>query len=62
MANLSKGFKVPCLNTYGGSGDRLNHLKAFRSMMMLHTAPDAILCIAFLATLTKVVRILYSNI
>ena len=49
-------FKLSKFESYDGTSDPVDHLEAFRTMMLLHGAPDAILCQAFLSTLTGAAR------
>ena len=49
-------FKMPQTELYDGSTDLLDHLKAFKALMLLHRANGGTLCWAFLATLRKAVR------
>ncbi|EHA8590261.1 hypothetical protein COCNU_scaffold016490G000050 [Cocos nucifera] len=37
-------FELPQFESYNGTSDPVNHLEAFRTMILLHGAPDAILC------------------
>ena len=53
---ISPQFKMPQTELYDGSVDPLDHLKAFKALMLLHEANDGTLCQAFLATLRKVAR------
>ena len=41
---ISSNFKLPQFESYDGTSDLVDHLEAFRTMMLLHEAPDAILC------------------
>ena len=49
-------FKMPQTKIYDGFADPLNHLEAFKALMLLHGANDGTLCRAFLATLRKEAR------
>ena len=49
-------FKMPQTKLYDGSSDPLDHLEAFKALMLLHGANDGTLCWAFPSTLRKVVR------
>ena len=49
-------FKMPQTELSDGSSDPLDHLEAFKVLMLLHGANDRTLCQAFPATLRKVVR------
>ena len=44
-------FKMSQTKLYDGSIDSLDHLEAFKALMLLHKANDGTLCQAFLATL-----------
>ena len=49
-------FKMSQTKLYDGSVDHLDHLEAFKALMLLHGANDRTLCWAFLATLRKASR------
>ena len=49
-------FKMPQTELYDSSVDSLDHLEAFKALMLLHGANDGTLCWAFLATLRKEMR------
>ena len=49
-------FKMPQTKLYNGSTDPLNHLEAFKVLMLLHGANDGTLYRAFSATLRKAGR------
>ena len=49
-------FKMPQTELYDGSVDPLDHLEAFKALMLLHGANEGTLCWAFLATLRKAAR------
>ena len=49
-------FKMPQIELYDGSFDPLDHLEAFKALMLLHGANDGTLCWAFSATLRKAAR------
>ena len=49
-------FKLPHFESYDGTTDPIDHLEAFRTTMLLHGAPDAILCRAFPSTLKGAAR------
>ena len=55
-------FKMPQTELYDGSSDPLDHLEAFKALMLLHGANDGTLCWAFPATLRKAVRQWFSNL
>lgn len=42
---------------YDGSTDPLDHLEGYKALKILEDASDALLSLAFLATLRKVVRV-----
>ena len=44
-------FKMPQTELYDDSTDPLDHLEAFKALILLHGANDGTLCQAFLATL-----------
>ena len=41
---IPPNFKLPQFESYDGTSDPVDHLEAFRTMMLLHGTPDAILC------------------
>ena len=49
-------FKMLQIELYDSSTDPLDHLKAFKALMLLHGANDGTLCWAFSTTLRKTVR------
>ena len=49
-------FKMPQTELYDGSSDPLDHLEAFKALMLLHGANDGTMCRAFSATLRKAAR------
>ena len=55
-------FKMPQIELYNGSVDPLDHLKAFKVLMLLHGANDGTLCLAFSATLRKATRQWFFNL
>ena len=55
-------FKMPQTKLYDDSADLLDHLEAFKALMLLHGANDRTLCWAFLATLRKATRQWFSNL
>ena len=57
---IPSNFKLPQFESYEGTSDPVNHLEAFRTMMLLHGMPDTILCRAFPSTLKEAVRNWYS--
>ena len=46
-------FKMPQTELYDGSFDPLDHLEAFKALMLLHGANDGTMCQAFLTILRK---------
>ena len=59
---IPPNFKLPQFESYDGTSDPVDHLEAFRMMMLLHGAPDAILCRAFPSTLKEAARNRYSTL
>ena len=55
-------FKMPQTELYDGSADLLDHLEAFKDLMLLYGANDGMLCQVFPATLRKVARQWFSNL
>ncbi|XP_077223965.1 uncharacterized protein LOC143857425 [Tasmannia lanceolata] len=51
-----RGFKMPTVPQYDGTTDHVDHLKTFRTMMLLQGASDSFLCRAFPTTLTGAAR------
>ena len=49
-------FKMPQIELYDGFIDPLDHLEAFKALILLHGANDGMLCWAFPATLRKATR------
>ena len=49
-------LKMPQTELYDGSTDPLDHLEAFKALMLLHGANDGTLCRAFPVTLRKAIR------
>ena len=49
-------FKMPQTELYDGFADPLDHLEAFKVLMLLHGANDRTLCQAFSTTLRKLAR------
>ena len=60
--SIPPNFKFPQFESYDGTSDPVDHLEAFRTMMLLHGAPDAILCRAFPSTLKGAARNWYSTL
>ncbi|EHA8590342.1 hypothetical protein COCNU_scaffold017266G000020 [Cocos nucifera] len=59
---VPQNFKLPQLESYDGTSDPVDHLEAFRTMMLLHDASDAMLCRAFPSTLKEAARNWYSTL
>ena len=59
---IPPNFKLPQFESYDRTSDPVDHLEAFRTMMLLHDAPDAILCRAFPSTLKGTARNWYSTL
>ena len=53
---VSPWFKMPQIELDDGSVDPLDHLEAFKALMLLHETNDGTLCRAFLAMLRKATR------
>ena len=54
---VSNRFKMPAIESFDGSVDPMDHIEGYRALMTLQGASDTLLCIAFLATLKKAVRV-----
>ncbi|XP_014679194.1 PREDICTED: uncharacterized protein LOC106819047 [Priapulus caudatus] len=59
---IPPNFKLSQFESYDGTSDPVDHLEAFRTMMLLHGAPDTILCRAFPSTLKGAARNWYSTL
>ena len=55
-------FKMRQTKLYDGSANPLDHLEAFKALMLLHGANDGTLCWAFPATLRKATRQWFFNL
>ena len=55
-------FRLPQLESYDSSKDPLDHIKSFKTLMLLQMTPDEVMCRAFLMTLERVVRVWFSKI
>lgn len=53
---ISYWFKMLSVESYDGSTDPIDHLKGYKILIGFQGVSDAILCLAFLATLKKVTR------
>ena len=49
-------FKLSQFESYDRTSDPIDHLKAFRTMMLLHGMPDAILCRVFPSILKEATK------
>ena len=59
---IPPNFKLSQFESYDGTSDPVDHLEAFQTMMLLHGAPDAILCRAFPSTFKEAARNWYSTL
>ncbi|GKU95365.1 hypothetical protein SLEP1_g8732 [Rubroshorea leprosula] len=57
-----EGFKIPHLETYGGSGDSDEHLHTYQAIMKIQNAIDAMMCKVFPATLKSTARRWYHKL
>lgn len=57
---LPSSFKLPQFKSFDGMIKSIDHLEAFRTVMLLHGALDTILCWAFPSTLRGTARYWYS--
>ena len=55
-------FKMPQTELYDGSAEPLDHLEAFKALMLLHGANEGTLCRAFPTTLRKTARQWFSSL
>ena len=53
---IPSNFKLPQFESYDETSDPIDHLEAFRTMMLLYGTSDAILCRAFPSTLKGVIN------
>ena len=53
---ILSNFKLSQFESYDGTTDPIDHLKAFQIMMLLHVILDTILCRAFPSTLKEAAR------
>ena len=54
--SIPSQFKMPQTKLYDSPVDPLDHLEAFKALMLLHGVNDGTLCRAFPATLQKASR------
>ena len=55
-----KGFKLPTMESYDGTIDRINHLEIFCTSMSIQGVDDALMCKAFPTILKTVARSWFS--
>ena len=53
---------MSAIESFDDSADPIDHIEGYRALMALQGAFDALLCIAFPATLKKVVRVWFSGL
>ena len=58
--SVSEWFKMSNIEPYEGITDPLDHLESYKALMRIQGTIDALLCLAFLATLWKLARVWYS--
>jgi len=59
---LPPKFHLPQLESFDSSRDPLDHIKLFKTLMLLHMTPDEVMCRAFLTTLKGVARVWFSKL
>ena len=55
-------FRMPQVDPYDGTTDPLDHLESYKALMRVQGATDALLCIAFPATLRKAARVWFTRL
>ena len=55
--SLAPKFCLPQLESYDGSKDPLDHIKLFKTLMLLQKTPNKVMCRAFLTILKGVARV-----
>lgn len=55
-------LRLPQLDLYDGTTNPFDHLESYKALMQVQGATDALLCIAFSATLRKVAHAWYSRL
>ena len=53
--SIPRKFKQPHLDSYNGSGSRVDLIRTYKDKMALATNADELLCLAFLSTLKGLV-------
>ena len=55
-------FRMPQVDPYDGTTNPLDHLESYRTLMRVQGATDALLCIAFHATIRKAARMWFTRL
>ena len=55
-------FRLPQLESFDSSQDPLDHIKLFKTLMLLHMTPDEVMCRAFPTTLKGVARVWFGKL
>ena len=59
---LCSKFKMPTLDSYGGTHDPCNHIATFKTTMHLQGVSDEIMCKAFSTTLKGLARVWFRKL
>ena len=59
---LPPKFHLPQLESSNGSKDPLDHIKSFKTLMLLQMTPNEVMCKAFPTTLKGVAKVWFSKI
>ena len=55
-------FCLPQLESFDGSRDPLDHIKSFKTLMLLQMTPDEVMCRVFLTTLKGSARVWFGKL
>ena len=55
-------FRLPQLESFDSSQDPLDHIKLFKTLMLLQMTPDEVMCKAFLTTLKGIARVRFGKL
>ena len=59
---LPPKFRLPQLESFDGLRDPLDHIKSFKTLMLLQITPDEIMCRVFPTTLKGVARVWFGKL